>query len=45
MIELLGGIANLQYNHRPLMPDLYIRFTEMDPLAEINPACELAMKK
>ena len=30
--ELLGGIANLQYNYKPVMPDLYLPFRELEPI-------------
>ena len=45
VIELLGGIANLQYNYKPVMPDLYMPFRDLEPLGEKNPQCELALRK
>lgn len=45
VIELLGGITDLQYNFKPIMPDLYMPFREIESLPEINPACDIAMRK
>ena len=44
-IELLGGFTKLQFNYKPVMPDLYVPFREMEPLILEHPANEVARMK
>ena len=43
--ELLGGIANLQYNYKPVMPDLYLPFRELEQITREDANCEIVRRK